>query len=101
MEIGCITATAADIIVNSTSSSLHLKCGSLSKLILKAAGVTVQQEALLLHPNGIKADEIAITQAGVLKLVRFIFHTTSPHYADEATCTQVIINFFFDKLILN
>jgi O-acetyl-ADP-ribose deacetylase (regulator of RNase III) len=89
LEIGCITTTHADIIVNSTSRDLQLNCGSLSKVILHAAGNTIQQEAHLMYPNGIKVDQVAMTQAGLLKRVKFIFHTTSPHFVDNATCSQV------------
>ncbi len=30
-----------------------------------------------MYANGIKADQIALTQAGLIKLVKFIIHTTS------------------------
>ena len=89
LEIGCITTTHTDIIVNSTSKDLQLNCGSLSKVILHAAGNTIQQEAHLMYPNGIKVDQVAMTQAGLLKSFIFIFHSTSPHFVDNATCSKV------------
>ena len=65
-----------DVIVNSTSASLNLNWGSLSKLLNGTAGPVVQNECSLRYPNGINFDQIAVTSSGNIKDAKFIFHVT-------------------------
>lgn len=89
LEVGSIIDTEANIIVNSTSSSLNLNCGVLSKLLLKHAGYGIQQECTQAYPNGIQVGEIAVTSAGNLNQIINIFHITLSHYKDEQSCSKV------------
>lgn len=89
LEIGFITDTNADVIVNSTQPSLKLNCGSLSSAILNKAGQVVQNECNLIYPNGITTSDVALTSAGSLKLIQAIMHVTLGQFSDEASAEKV------------
>ena len=80
----CDDTVIADVLVNSTNSSLDLKNGILSKTLLKLGGQTIQDELNLAYPNGIKFNEIkteiAVSSVGNLKNKKKIFHTVLPHW---------------------
>lgn len=91
LENGFITDTKADLIINSTQPSLKLNCGSLSSAILNKAGQVVQDECSLLYPNGITTNDVALTSAGSLKLIKAIMHVTLGHFSDSASAEKVKI----------
>ena len=56
----------ADIIVNNTSSSLALGGGTISCVVLKAAGSEIQDECKTKYPAGVKFGEFVETVGGNL-----------------------------------
>lgn len=63
-----------DAIVNTTSASLDLTKGTVSKQILEHAGHGIQTECSTKYPNGITQSEIAVTSSGQLPKCKHVFH---------------------------
>ncbi|XP_041355431.1 protein mono-ADP-ribosyltransferase PARP14-like [Gigantopelta aegis] len=53
-----------DVIVNSTGNRLNLSEGPISKIILEAAGSSIQEECKNNYPNGIESWGVAVTSGG-------------------------------------
>lgn len=86
-----ITNQQVDVIVNSSNSSLDLKKGRASKVLLGAAGDVIQTECEK-YPNGIQDGEIAITSGGQLSC-KAIYHGALSKFSgprDEQTLTNLI-----------
>ncbi|RMZ97855.1 poly [ADP-ribose] polymerase 15-like, partial [Brachionus plicatilis] len=104
LEVGCITKTKADVIVSTNSKSLNLGSGVLSKLLIQAAGNSVIDEAKNKNPNGINNNSIAITNAGNISGVKYLFHAALSHFNGEKHAIQAIesiINASFIELRSN
>ncbi|RMZ97856.1 poly [ADP-ribose] polymerase 14-like isoform X1, partial [Brachionus plicatilis] len=104
LEVGCIIKTKADVIVSTNSKSLDLGSGVLSKLLIQAAGNSVIDEAKNKYPNGINNNSIAITNAGNISGVKYLFHATLSHFRREKNASQAfenIINASFIELRSN
>jgi hypothetical protein len=99
IENGSLLKTNAESIVNSTSPNLDLDCGTLSKLILNEAGLSILNECKIIYPNGIKPSEVAVTSAGYLSKFKNIFHVTFTQLQDVDSCGQVSL--FFNILIFS
>lgn len=82
LEIGDITRTKSDVLVNSTTAKLDLNAGMVSKKLLEIAGAGIQQELKTAHPDGIKTGEIAISSAGNLSPHGLIFHINCATYTN-------------------
>ena len=76
------------MIVNTTTPTLELECGLLSKIILAKAGPSIQTECKQNYPNGIATNQVAVTSSGNLRNMRKIFHVTCQDYAfdNESSC---------------
>ncbi len=98
IENGSLLKTNAESIVNSTSPNLDLDCGTLSKLILNEAGLSILNECKIIYPSGIRPSEVAVTSAGYLSKFKNIFHVTFTQFKDFDSCCQVCL--FFNILIL-
>ena len=89
------------MIVNTTSPKLSLNCGIISKKILASAGTQVQNECNTKYPRGINSSKVAVTSAGQISHVKFIFHITSVGFTsiDETgeLLNSIIVN-CLDKL---
>lgn len=72
-------AFQADVIVNSTSTSLDLKNGAVSGSILKRAGPQIQDECKQRYPKGIQVGDIALTKGHGLAC-KEVFHTALPQW---------------------
>ncbi|XP_053390228.1 uncharacterized protein LOC128553135 isoform X2 [Mercenaria mercenaria] len=70
---GHLDKAIADVIVNTTARNLDLSYGSVSLALLKEAGQELQNECRKYHPNGIKCDEIAVTDGYKLNCKK-VFH---------------------------
>lgn len=57
----------ANVIVNTTSTSLQLNYGAVSQSLLCVGGPGIQKECNLKYPNGIQAGDVAETSGGSLK----------------------------------
>ena len=66
--------------VNSTSKDLSLNTGILSKSIFESAGKIILKECKDKYPNGIDSSKIAITSAGKIKVVEYLYHIAPPYY---------------------
>ncbi|CAI9714769.1 Hypothetical predicted protein [Octopus vulgaris] len=77
LKIGSISNVSVDVIVNSTSKNLQLNNGSISKLILNAAGPEIQNECNQKYPRGISTSEIAVTKGYNLNC-KNVFHLVLP-----------------------
>ncbi|WAR21282.1 Y1252-like protein [Mya arenaria] len=76
----------ADIIVNTTGKSLQLeKGGALSRSIVLAAGVQLQDELSKEYPGGLNEGQIAVTSSGKLSRngVHEIIHCVLPKFDKE------------------
>ena len=97
LEVGSIINTNADVILNSTTKGLELNSGYVSKLILNSAGQTIQAACKQNYPNGIDANTIAVTAAGMLQNTKTIFHMAYLNkFTTHEDCVTVIVEFLFD-----
>ena len=62
-----------DILLNTTSRSLHLSSGAVSGTIFKAAGSSIQDEVNFKCPNGLQDGEHVTSSGGNLN-VKIIIH---------------------------
>ena len=51
--------------------------------ISQSAGPSIQQECKTLYPNGINENAVAITTAGNINNVNFIFHLVLNHFTEN------------------
>ena len=81
--------------MNSCASSLDFQNGAISKQILDAAGLQIQNEAKRNYPLGLQYNDIAITSPGNLKNCKRFYHVTCPSYNknSQAFCEDVIFLF--------
>lgn len=77
------------MIVSTNSSQLNLGSGVLSKIIIQAAGDAVILEAKNKYPNGISNNSIAITSAGNIRGVKYLFHAALSNFVDETVASNV------------
>ncbi|XP_046557245.1 protein mono-ADP-ribosyltransferase PARP14-like [Haliotis rubra] len=75
LVIGNVVDQKVDVLVNSCTPKLKLSSGPLTKVVLKAAGETIQDECRQKYPNGIKPGEVAVTSGGRMTCKQ-IFHIT-------------------------
>ena len=81
----------ADVIVDSTASSLQLKHGGLSESLLEMAGPEMQDECDNSYPNGIKlGEEMAVTGGYGLKCKK-VYHGTLPKWSDKSKNAIMVI----------
>ncbi|CAF0802138.1 unnamed protein product [Brachionus calyciflorus] len=97
LEIGSITETQADVIVNTTNTSLSLSSGILSNSILQVAGNAIENECRTNYPNGIKRNSIAITTAGNMQGVSYLFHAAFSHLKDLTSAQNDIETVIFSS----
>ena len=74
--------------MNSTSNSLDLKNGGVSKSLLAAGGNSLQDECRKNYPMGIQPGQIARTGGGNLKC-KCVFHTCLPNWSADQISEQV------------
>ena len=86
--------------MSTNSYQLKLGSGILSKIIIKAAGDSVINEAKNKYPNGISNNSIAITSAGNIQGVKYLFHAALSNFVNESTASKVLFN-TSNKFILN
>ena len=68
---------AVDVLVNTTSPTLDLANGLVSKSILTSAGDEILAECREKYPNGISLNSIAVTSSGRLRnQFKHVFHVT-------------------------
>ncbi|XP_029633907.1 protein mono-ADP-ribosyltransferase PARP14-like isoform X1 [Octopus sinensis] len=90
-----ISNVYVDVVVNSSNKELQLNRGSVSKLLLKAAGPQIQDECNQKYPQGISTSEIAITKGHDLKC-KNVFHLVLPDWNEKnpdsilANLTQIM-----------
>ena len=92
----------SDVIVNSTSKDLNLNTGILSKSIFESAGPQILNECKLKYPNGIDSSKIAVTTAGKIKDVKYLYHVAPPNYSsdyDESDLVYIYYKNLFFNLI--
>ena len=80
----------ADVLVDSTASSLQLKYGGLSESLLEMAGPEMQDECDNNYPNGIKLGEVAVTGGYGLKCKK-VYHGTLPKWSDKSKNAIMVI----------
>ncbi|XP_029635758.1 protein mono-ADP-ribosyltransferase PARP14-like isoform X2 [Octopus sinensis] len=73
LMIDSISNASVDVIVNSSNEELQLDSGAVSKSILNAACLEIQDECNQKYPRGISTSEIAITKGYCLKC-KNVFH---------------------------
>ncbi|XP_036364784.1 protein mono-ADP-ribosyltransferase PARP14-like [Octopus sinensis] len=88
--IDSISNASVDVIVNSSNRHLQLDKGSISKFILFAAGLQMQDECNQRYPQGISASEIAITKGYNLNC-KNVFHLAL-HEWDEYYSHSILAN---------
>ena len=81
---GQISQEQVDVIVNTTSKDLNLNGGGVSSSILRAAGVSIQQEAHQVSPGGIPRGQLVITSGGNLTCSN-IYHGSMPNWKGSAS----------------
>jgi len=71
----------ADALVNSSNGDLNLHVGSLSRIVLDAAGQDAQDECLLNFPCGLQIGQVGVTSSGKLQdRFKAIFHVVLPKW---------------------
>ncbi|XP_070211879.1 protein mono-ADP-ribosyltransferase PARP14-like isoform X1 [Littorina saxatilis] len=80
---GELAKQTVDVIVNSTSNGLDLQNGAVSSSILKAAGVSLQDECKTKYPGGIQAGDIACTMGHNLNCME-VFHLVLCNYSNPS-----------------
>ena len=81
---GQISQEQVDVIVNTTSKDLNLNGGGVSSSILRAAGISIQQEAHQVSPGGIPRGQLVITSGGNLACAK-IYHGSLPNWKGSAS----------------
>lgn len=79
--------------MSTNSNKLNLGSGVLSKLIIQTAGNSVLTEAKNNYPNGINNNSIAITTAGSMTGIKYLYHAALSAFGDEKSSLSVL--FFF------
>lgn len=70
----------------------NLDCGTFSKLILKAAGNSIQQQCQTLHSKGVSINQVGVTTGGeMINPVKHVFHMTANNFTDNTSC--IIVKF--------
>ena len=62
---------------------MSLDTGILSKSIFESAGPQILNECNLKYPNGIDSSTIAVTTAGKIKDVKYLYHVAPPTYKNS------------------
>jgi O-acetyl-ADP-ribose deacetylase (regulator of RNase III) len=81
----------ADVLVNTTRTSLELDYGNTSKALVAKAGPGLQQECSTYYPQGIKFGDIAETGGHNLACKK-VFHLALPEWSNPQA-HQVVFMF--------
>ncbi|XP_041356180.1 protein mono-ADP-ribosyltransferase PARP14-like [Gigantopelta aegis] len=92
--VGDLVKQNVDVIVNSIGNGLNLSRGPISKIILEAAGPSIQEECQTKYPHGIESWGVAVTSGGNINckqiyhisLVRSEWSSVKQKYKDIINC---------------
>ena len=93
----CIILKQADVLVNTTSTSMNLSDGAVSKSILKSAGQEIQEEIKQKYSQHkpIQHGRVAVTKAYKIQQCKAVFHGALPNWMgdsnNDAMCTKVLL----------
>ena len=88
----------ADVLVNSSNTSLQLANGAVSKSIVEHGGPTLQEECKQKYPKGINMGDIAVTGPGKLPYVQNVYHVCLPDFDKNGEKVIIIYTLFHEKL---
>ncbi|WP_457558512.1 macro domain-containing protein [Candidatus Harpocratesius sp.] len=77
LVLGDITNLKLDVIVNAANEQLRLGAG-VAGAIRRKGGIKIQEECI--HIGYTPVGEVAVTSAGKLKEIKFVFHAVGPRY---------------------
>ncbi|KAK7108899.1 hypothetical protein V1264_016555 [Littorina saxatilis] len=95
---GQIAQQTADVIVNSTSVDLKLKNGAVSKSLLTAAGLQLQEECKAKYPTNLLTGQIAVT-SGYGLACKEVYHIALPRW-DGPVSKSILHGYVMDCLDL-
>lgn len=69
---------------------MGLNTGILSKSIFERAGPEILNECRVKYPYGIDSTQIAVTTAGKIKGVKYLYHIAPPYYTKSSDESDMV-----------